>query len=134
MTNVQLSDRKMVYTKKFDIYDRVFNFTVRAVKFLEKLPKSISSVEYGRQLVRSSGSMGANLEEADGALTKKDFVNRVGIARRETRESRHWLKLISALASINNTADKVELDWLINESTEILLILSSIINKTQENS
>ena len=124
----------MVYTKKFDIYDRVFNFTVRAVKFLEKIPKSISSVEYGRQLVRSSGSMGANLEEADGALTKKDFVNRIGIARRETRESRHWLKLLSALASINNTADKEELDWLINESTEILLILSSIINKTQENS
>jgi len=133
MSNVQLNNKKIVSKRKFDIYDRVFGFTVRTVKFIEKLPESVSLAEYGRQLIKSSGSMGANLEEADGALTKKDFVNRIGIARRETRESRHWLKLLNALASVHNTTDKEELDWLINESTEILLILSSIIIKTQEN-
>jgi len=59
----------MTKNRKFDIYVRVFDFTVKVVKFLEKLPKSMSVTEYSRQLIRSSGSMGANLEEADGALT-----------------------------------------------------------------
>ncbi|MCK5014309.1 MAG: four helix bundle protein [Candidatus Omnitrophica bacterium] len=124
----------MIEKKKFDIYDRIFKFSARTVKFLEKLPKSISAREYSRQLIRSSGSMGSNLEAADGALTKKDFINKVGISRREARESRHWLKLLKAVVPIQNISDKKELDWLINECHEILLILSSIIKKTQKGS
>lgn len=90
-------------------------------------------MEYGRQLIRSSGSIGANIEEADGALTKKDFINKIGISRREAKESRHWLRLIKTVVTPHDESDRKELDWLINESTELLLILSSIIKKTQEN-
>ncbi len=121
-------------TKKYDIYDRAFNFAVRVVKFVEKLPENLIAAEYSGQLIRASGSIGANIEEADGALSKKDFINKIGIARRESRESKHWLRLIESTIRINNQSDRVELSWLIGESTEILLILSSIIRNAQSKS
>ena len=65
--------------KEFDIYDPAFNFAVRIVKFLDKLPKNTALIEYSRQLIRSSGSIGANIEEADGALSKKNFINKMGL-------------------------------------------------------
>ena len=68
---------KMNKKKPFDIYDRAFSFAVRTVKFLNKLPKSIVIAEYSCQLIRSSGSIGSNIEEADGALTKRDFINKI---------------------------------------------------------
>jgi len=77
--------------RKYDIYDRSFKFAVKVVRLLENLPKRSAFIEYSRQLIKSSGSIGANISEADGALTKKDFVNKIGIARREAKESKHWL-------------------------------------------
>ena len=121
-------------TKKYDIYDRAFNFAVRVVKFVEKLPENLIAAEYSGQLIRASGSIGANIEEADGALSKKDFIHKIGIARRESRESKHWLRLIESTIRINNQSDREELSWLIGESTEILLILSSIIRNAQSKS
>ncbi len=79
----------MTNEKKFDIYDRTLEFAVRVALFIDKLPKGIASVEYAKQLIRSSGSIGANMEEADGAVSRKDFVNKVGIARKEAKESGH---------------------------------------------
>ena len=118
--------------KKYDIYDRAFKFAVSVAKFLEMLPKRTALIEYSRQLIKSSGSIGANISEADGALTKKDFINKMGIARREAKESKHWLTLIKAVGSFKDESLKKELDWLITESTEILLILSSIIKNTNK--
>ena len=120
--------------KKFDIYERALEFAARVATFIEKLPKGIAAIEYSKQLIRASGSVGSNIEEADGALTRKDFVNKMGISRRESRESRHWLRLIKKTQFIKNQEDGKELDWLINEAKEILLIVSSIIRNTQENS
>lgn len=71
------------------------------------------------------------MEEADGAVSKKDFLNKVGIARKEAKESNYWLKLIQNVVLISNQSVKVELDFLLQESNEIKLILSSIINKTK---
>jgi len=122
----------MSNNRKYDIYDRAFNFAVRVAKFLETLPKRTVLIEYSRQLIKSSGSIGANISEADGALTKKDFVNKMGIARREAKESRHWLTLIKAVGSFKEENTERELDWLIAESIEILLILSSIIKNTRK--
>jgi four helix bundle protein len=61
------------------------------------LPKSIISIEDGSQLVRSSGSVGANYIEAQEALSKKDFAMRVKISRKEARESRYWLNLLEGI-------------------------------------
>ena len=84
-------------------------------------------MEYGKQLIRSSGSIGANLEEADGTLTKKDFINKMAIARREARESKYWLRLIQQV----NRLECPELVTLIGEANELVLILSAIINKVK---
>ncbi len=123
---------QMTNRRKFDIYDRALEFAARVTKLVDRLPKSQAALEYGRQVIRASGSIGANIEEADGTLTKKDFVNKMGIARREARESRHWLRLIKKVGLTNHPEDKKELDWQIGEAEELMLILSSIINKTKE--
>jgi len=120
--------------KKLDIYDRAFKFAARVVKFLEQLPSSNVAREYQKQLIRSSGSVGANLGEADGALSRKDFLSKLAISRREARESKHWLRLIQATGIVKDRVLMDELDSLIQESSELLLILSAIIKNTQKSS
>lgn len=115
--------------KKFDIYDRCFAFAAKIAQILLSLPKNPFISEYTKQLIRSSGSIGANLTEADGAITKKDFINKLCIARKEAKESIHWLKLIQSISIEENE----ELKNLIQENTEIMLILSKIIQNTQKN-
>ena len=120
----------MESNRKFDIYERSFSFALKTGKFVKRIPKDMILNEYSRQLIRSSGSIGANLGEADGALTRKDFINKVGIARREAKESHHWLKLIEGVADFDRESDLLEINWLIKESKELLLILSSIIRNS----
>lgn len=112
MTNVeiQMTNESPMANKKYDIQERVMEFATRVAYFGIKLPKNQVSLEYSKQLIRSSASIGANIEEADGTLTKRDFINKISIGRREARESKYWL---------------------INEAREIMLILSSIVNKTK---
>lgn len=119
--------------RKFDIYDRALIFASRVAALTYKLPRNPALIEYCKQLIRSSGSIGANIEEADGALTKKDFINKIGIARRESRESRHWLRLITFGHNTKDPDLIREIDWQKGEAGELLLILSSIINKTLRN-
>ena len=118
---------------KFDIHERTLSFSIRVAKFVYKLPKFIPINEYGKQLVRSSGSVGANLIEADGALSKKDFLNKMGISRREAKESNYWLKLIKGADLLRSPENKSELEYLQNESRELKNILSSIIDNTRRN-
>src|SRR3989339_1001591 len=97
MTNDQIqnpNESNNQKSKKYDIKDRALEFAASVAIFIYKLPRNQLSIEYGRQLIRSSASIGANLEEADGTLTKKDFINKIAISRREARESRYWLRLI----------------------------------------
>ena len=107
--------------KDFDIYDRAFKFAVRTAKIIDQLPLTQTTREYSKQLIRASGSIGANLEEADGALTRKDFINKIGISRREARESRHWLKLLEATVNFANKMIEDEIRWLINEARKSCL-------------
>jgi four helix bundle protein len=121
----------LVWKKKFDIYDRALKFAIKTAKIIENLPNNIVFREYIKQLIRSSGSVGANIEEADGTLTRKDFTNKLGIARREARESAPWLRLIENIFSENNPNLKEKIQKQIKEAKELMLILSSIINKTK---
>lgn len=68
------------------------------------------------------------MEEADGAVSKRDFINKLGIARKEIKESRYWLRLIKQTLNMSSP----DLEHLLNESEAIKLIISSIINKTKE--
>ena len=127
MTNKSINPNGKIY----NIKDRSLDFAVRTEKMISNMPKNFTTFEYYKQLIRSSSSVGANIEEADGTLTKKDFVNKMAIGRREARESRYWLRLILSTGFINDPSYTQELFQLSQEAEEIMLILSSIINKTK---
>jgi four helix bundle protein len=88
----------------------------------------LAAVELGRQLLRSATSIGANVEEADAAETRKDFIHKMGIARKEAQETRYWLKLLRA-----GLQDGEQLNALMTEADELARILSSIVRNARQN-
>lgn len=107
----------------FDIKERTFLFGVRVVRLVGKLPRTVAGIEVGRQLIRAGTSVGSNMEEADAAISKKDFVKHVKIARKEGRESRFWLNVITAAELLEDP----EVPSLTQEADELVRILSGII-------
>jgi four helix bundle protein len=81
-------------SKPYDLEDRTFQFAKSVALYIKQLPKSISNLEYSRQVVDSSGSVGANYIEANEPLSKKDFAMRVKACCKEAKESPYWLRLI----------------------------------------
>ena len=96
--------------------------------FVKQLPRTIGNAEDVRQLVRASGSVAANWIEADEALSKKDFLMRVKICRKEAKESRLFLRLIDAGSSQSTASAR---DKLAAEARELTLIFSAIISKSE---
>ena len=94
--------------------------------FVGKLTKTVSNIEDGKQLVRSSGSVGANYIEANESISKKDFNLRIKISRKEAKESRYWLQLVH-LKTEEQEEERVE---LIQEAKELMLIFSAIMRKS----
>ncbi len=80
--------------KKYDLEDRTLEFAGNVRKFVKKLPRTTSNFEDIKQLVRSCGSVGANYIEANEALSKKDFILRIKISRKESRVIIYWLNLL----------------------------------------
>ena len=74
--------------------ERTYLFAKHVRLFVKKLSRTISNLEDGKQVVRSSGSVGANYIEANESLSKKDFLYRIKISRKESKETRYWLRLI----------------------------------------
>ena len=66
----------MTKQRKFDIQERTFKFAVRVVKLVNRLPRTVAGIGVGRQVVRSATSVGANVEEADAAESKQDFIHK----------------------------------------------------------
>src|SRR5207302_1057776 len=114
--------------KRFNFEERTFLFAKRVRAFMKRIPRTLSNIEDGKQLVKSSGSVGANYIEANEALSKKDFRMRAKISRKESKESRYWLRLIDLA---NDPELEKERVLLIQESTELLKIFSAIPNKTE---
>ena len=106
-----------------DIQKRTFDFAVRIVNLVDKLPRTLAAMEIGKQLLRSGTSVGANVQEADAAESRSDFIHKMSITLKEARESRYWLSLIDTTV-MQNTA---EVKSLIQESTELTKILFTII-------
>lgn len=106
-----------------DIQKRTFDFGVRVIRLVDKLPRTLAAMEIGKQLLRSGTSVGANVQEADAAESHSDFIHKMSIALKEARESRHWLSLIDATI-LQNTE---EVKALIQESIELTKILFTII-------
>ncbi|MFA7253705.1 MAG: four helix bundle protein [Patescibacteria group bacterium] len=109
--------------KIYDLEERTFIFARNTVILIKKLPKTISNIEYGKQVIRSSASTGANYIEANEALGKKDFLMRIKISRKEAKESAFWFRLLKE----TNSNFAQELESLLNEATELKKIFSSML-------
>ena len=102
-------------TKTYDIKNRTFEFAQRILEIVEILSDNRACNVIAYQLTKAGTLVGANAEEANGCITKRDFTNKMAIARKEAKESRYWLRLISGKYI----------------KKDIINILSSIINKTR---
>ena len=112
--------------KRFDLEDRTYAFAKRCRALVKRLSKTIGNIEDARQLVRASGSIGANYIEANEALSKKDFICRIKISRKEAKESRYWLRLVEA--SDHTGAER---DLLVQEAQELMNIFGAIMRKSE---
>ncbi len=113
-------------TRQYDLEDRTLKFAKRVMGFVGAVRPTVANIEITKQLVRSSGSIGANYIEANEALSKKDFTLRVKICRKEAKETRYWLQLIE---TDGEELEKGRLS-LFNEATEITKIFGAIVEKT----
>ena len=115
-------------SKQYDLEDRTLKFAKQTREFVRKISRTLANIEDGKQLIRSSGSIGANYIEANEALSKKDFVMRIRICRKEAKESRYWLKLV-------NIDGKKELEQerniSENEACELTHIFGAIVTKSE---
>ena len=112
--------------KKYDLEGRSLDFAKEVRLFVREIPRTIANTEDVKQVVRSSGSVGANYREANESLGKKDFAMRLRIARKEAKETHYWLELIDTGSNIQLEDIRQRLK---NEARELMLILTSIINK-----
>jgi len=115
-------------SQQYDLEERTFQFAKKVALFIKGLTKDIANLEYAKQVVRSSGSFGANYIEANESLSKKDFVMRVKICRKEAKGSQYWLRLI---LETNNLKTETEALVLMREAEELKKILSAILLKSQ---
>ncbi len=113
--------------KKYDLRDRTAKFGQDIISFAKKVPENSVTRPLISQLVRAGTSVGANYCEADDASTKKDFSYKIGTCRRESKESKHWLRMITvATPSLEDEARP-----LLGEAQELNLIFSAIINRSK---
>jgi len=121
MTNIQNPN------SKYDLEDRTLIFAKKIIHLCQKLENNIVNQKLIDQIVRSAGSIGANYREANDSLGKIDFLHRLKISRKETKETIFWLELILEA----NPGLKTEIFLLIDESSQIRNILSAIITKVK---
>ncbi|MBL7078307.1 four helix bundle protein [Candidatus Shapirobacteria bacterium] len=114
---------KIQNSKQYNLEERTYKFAKNCRVFVKKLPRTIANIEDGKQLIRASGSVGANYIEANESLSKKDFIHRVKICRKEAKESRLWLKLVEV------NGKETERERLTKEITELMKIFGAILEK-----
>lgn len=106
------------------VLTKSFNFSVRIIKFYKHVKQRDRDIEpLLKQVLRSGTSVGANITEAQGAITKKDFTNKLHIALKEARETEYWLELLKAANSITHK----EFDSINSDSKEVIKLLTSIL-------
>lgn len=119
MTNVK---------NKYDLEERTIKFGEEIIKFVKKIPENSITRPLISQLVRSGTSVGANFCEADNAESKKDFQHKIGISKKEARETMHWLRMV--VIAIPELRDDIKKLW--QESKELNLIFNAIIHSSKK--
>ena len=114
--------------KPFDLEDRTYEFAQAVRSLVRRLPVTLCNKEDAAQLVRASGSTGANYIEANEGLSRKDFIHRIKICRKEAKESAYWLRLVY-------TGSRADLDrernLLVNEARELVRIFNKIVKSSE---
>jgi len=111
--------------KKYDLEDRTAKFGEEIIKFVKKIPENSVSRSLITQLVKAGTSIGANYCEADDAESGRDFCHKIGICKKEARETKYWLRMIAVVApELKDEARKL---W--QEAKELNLIFNSIVKK-----
>lgn len=111
-----------------DLLDRAFSFAGKILSIVDQLPSNNKGWELGRQIIRSGTSIGANVREADHAISRADFANKCSIARKESSEVGYWLDLCKSSGLMKGP----RVDELIKESIELLCILGAVVKSSQE--
>jgi four helix bundle protein len=115
-------------TKPYDLEERTFEFAKSIRTFLKTIPRTIANLEDGKQLIRSSGSIGANYIEANESLGRRDFKLHLRISRKEAKESIYWLRLL-------DVRDEPQIErhrqQLVQEAGELMKILAAILRKSE---
>ncbi len=122
-----MAEKRMAPGKKdvpYDLRERTFLLSVKAIQWVRTLPRDLGTQIAAKQFLESATSIGANIEEADGADTPKDRVYKWTLSRKEAREARYWNRVIRAA-----NADSEEGRVLEQECSELVNILSALINK-----
>lgn len=125
-----MSNTKEENKIKYDLEERTAKFGEDIIEFAKKVPRNVVTIPLIGQLVKAGTSVGANYCEADCAESRKDFEHKLGICKKESKESRHWLRMVAkAVPELRNEAKVL---W--QEASELNLIFSSIINKSRKKS
>ncbi|MEK7565212.1 MAG: four helix bundle protein [Patescibacteria group bacterium] len=114
--------------KIYDLEERTAKFGEEIIMFANFLPKNDITKPILGQLIRAGTSIGANYCEADDAESRKDFKHKIGIAKKEARETKHWLRMIS----IANPPSTEKARQLWQEAKELHLIFNAIVNSTKK--
>ena len=114
---------------EYNLEPRTLAFAKRTRLFVRRSPKTLGVIEDGRQVVRASGSVGANYIEANEALSRKDFLMRIRICRKEAKECRYWFDLLENAVASEHESERQSLR---QEAHELMLIFAAILRSAQE--
>lgn len=120
---------KLQNEKKYNLEERTAAFAEQVIELVKKLSLTPINKRLIEQLVGSAGSLGANYCEANEAESKKDFVHKIGICKKETKETKHWLRLLAKAHP--EYRNDIAILW--KEAQELLLIFSAIKKSTNRN-
>ena len=107
---------------KEELEQRTKRFALRIIEFVAALPSNKVTNVLGYQLLKAGTSIGANYREANRAVSRSDFINKIGIVEKEAAESEYWLELFDE----SDIGDPAERRWLLQEAGELLAIFTSI--------
>jgi len=124
MTN----DEEQSKERKFDLEERTSKFAENIIEFVKKLPKDPRFLPIIVQLIKAATSVGANYCEADDAQSKKDFVHKIAICKKESREAKYWLRIIAK--TFPEFAGEAKVFW--QEAQEFNLIFAAILRNKKD--
>ena len=112
---------------KYDLEERTAKFGENIIRFAQKIPRNSVTLPLISQLVKAGTSVGANYCEADDAESQKDFKHKIGICKKEARETKHWLKMI--VVAVSELREEAKILW--QEAKELNLIFNAIVRSNK---